>query len=176
MNLVKRALPLIAVGLVVVACEPTTDPELDDTELQFAMHGNNGVTAQATGSGVRTGSIRHLQFSANAKADGSVSGQYNLTFQGSGNTRVHAEVTCVRVVGDQAWIGGVNKSSTDPNFVGLESGFRVEDNGQGRGAAADRVSLMILNLAPGGAAAVCAGGFDGIIPLGDIDKGNLQVH
>ena len=175
MHLVKRALALITVGLV-AGCEPTMAPQMDDTDVPFATANNNGVTDQATGSGVRTGTIRHLQFSAIAMADGSVSGQYNLTFEGSGNARFHAEVTCLRVVGNQAWIGGVIKSSTNPARVGREGGFLVEDNGEGGGAPPDRVSLMFVNLDPGGAAAVCAGDTGIDRTLRDIDKGNVQVH
>ena len=54
----------------------------------------------------------------------------------------------------------------------------VEDNGEGGGAALDRVSLMFANLGPGGAAEVCDGSLGGaLLPtLGDIDKGNVQVH
>lgn len=177
MRLIERALPLIAVGLLATSCEPTTAPPTDDADLRIAASvAGSGVTDKATGSGVRTGSIRHLQFSANGKADGSVSGQFNLTFEGSGNFRVHAEVTCLRVVGNQAWIGGVNKSSTNPAFVGLESGFLVEDNGEGANAAPDRVSLMFVNLPPGGAALVCAGGTAVDGTLADIDQGNVQVN
>ena len=103
-----------------------------------------------------------------------MSGQYNLTREGSGNFRVHAEVTCLHVVGNRAWIGGVNKSSTNPALVGLEGGFLVEDNGEGGGAAPDRVSLMFVALGPGGAAAVVCDEFP--FRLFDIDKGNVQVH
>ncbi len=156
------------------ACEPTTVTQLDDTDLWVANVGN-GVTDQAPGRGVRTGTIRHLQFSVIAMADGSVSGQYNLTFEG-GIFRLQAEVTCLRVVGNQAWIGGVIKSSTNPARVGREGGFLVEDNGEGGGAAPDRVSLMLANLGPGGAAEVCAGDTGRDRTLRDIDKGNVQVH
>ncbi len=171
MKTISAVAALSIVGLV--ACDPVAGPEVSPN-----FSAGNGVTDQATGSGVRTGSIRHLQFSAIAKADGSVSGQYNLTFEGSGNLRLHAEVTCLRVVGNQAWIGGVNKSSTNPAIVGREGGFIVEDNGEGSGAAPDRVSLMFTNLGPGGAAEVCDGFRDGaLLPtLRDIDKGNVQVH
>ena len=150
----------------------------DDTPFTatFVKTPGNGVTSQATGSGVRAGRIGHLQFSAIAMADGSVSGQYNLTFEGSGNFRLQAEVTCLRVVGNQAWIGGVIKSSTNPARVGREGGFVVEDNGDGGGAPPDRVSLMFVNLDPGGAAAVCAGDTGIDRTLRDIDSGNVQVH
>ena len=171
MKTISAVAALTIAGLV--ACDPIAGPEISPN---LRTHGGNGVTDKATGSGVRTESIRHLQFSAIAKADGSVSGQYNLTFEGSGNNRVHAEVTCLRVVGNQAWIGGVIKSSNIPARVGREGGFLVEDNGEGRGAAPDRVSLMFVNLPPGGAAVVCAGGTGVGATLADIDKGNVQVH
>ncbi len=152
-------------------------PPFTATFVKTPGNGVTHVTDQATGSGVRAGTIRHLQFSAIAMADGSVSGQYNLTFEG-GIFRLQAEVTCLRVVGNQAWIGGVNKSSTNPARVGREGGFIVEDNGEGKGAVPDRVSLMFTNLGPGGAAAVCAGFLDfALLPtFADIDKGNVQVH
>ena len=87
----------------------------------------------ATGSGVRTGSIRHFQFSAIEKANGSVSGQFNLTFEGPGNTHVHGEIVCIRVDGSRAWIGNKITSSGNPVLVGNQGGLLRRRQWRGTG-------------------------------------------
>ena len=59
-----------------------------------------------------------FQFSAIEKANGSVSGQFNLTFEGPGNTHIHGEIVCIRVDGSRAWIGNKITSSGNPVLVG----------------------------------------------------------
>ena len=92
-RLFQCALSLAFVAVLATGCDDPTSTQLD-IDAQFAR-GGNGVVAMATGSRVRAGSIRHFQFSAIEKANGSVSGQFNLTFEGPGNTHVHGEIVCI---------------------------------------------------------------------------------
>ncbi|MFQ5537652.1 MAG: hypothetical protein ACE5GJ_09395 [Gemmatimonadota bacterium] len=145
-----------------------------DVDAQLAK-GGNGVVASATGSGIRAGSIRHFQFNAVAKADGSVRGQFNLTFEGSGNFSAHGEVLCLRVDGNRAWVGHRITRSSDPAYEGTEGGFYVMDDGEGSGSD-DQLSLTYVGGDPGLAQAVC----DGATPIEfgatGIDGGNIQVR
>ena len=174
-RLFQCALSLAFVAVLATGCDDPTSTQLD-IDAQFAR-GGNGVVAMATGSGVRTGSIRHFQFSAIEKANGSVSGQFNLTFEGPGNTHIRGEIVCIRVDGSRAWIGNKITSSGNPVLVGNQGGFDVEDNGEGQGST-DRLSRTFVDGAPDGGLAqdVCDGAtfieFDAV----DIDKGNIQVH
>ena len=158
MRPLQRTLMLACVAALATGCEVPTSTQLD-VDVQLARGGGNGVVASATGSGVRTGSIRHFQFSALLKADGSVRGQFNLTFEGSDNADLHGEILCMRVDGNQAWIGNrTTRARFNPAFVGGEGGFYVEDNGEGAGASADRLSLTFVGQGPGFAQNLCDGG------------------
>lgn len=177
MRVPLRTSLVIFFAALVGACESsTTQPELSP---QFAK-GGNGVVASATGSGVRVlldgePSIRHFQFNATTKADGSVSGQYNLTFEGPGNGFSHGRVVCMRVEGNRAWIGTVVTRHPDPFRVGRESGVFVEDNGEGTGTP-DRLSLIFSGAAAGTAQAVCDGTTGLESTAVDIAQGNIQVR
>jgi hypothetical protein len=112
----------------------------------------DGNVRSVTGSGHiwTPGSNRRFTFSARETTDGSGSGQFSLTIDsplfGSTHptlTRLEAEVVCVVVDGNQAWVGGVVKNASNPEWIGSETGWAVEDNGEGH-PSPDRISIMRL--------------------------------
>ena len=130
-RLFQCALSLAFVAVLATGCDDPTSTQLD-IDAQFAR-GGNGVVTMATGSGVRTGSIRHFQFSAIEKANGSVAGQFNLTFEGPGNTHIRGEIVCIRVDGSRAWIGNKITSSGNPVLVGNQGGLLRRRQWRGTG-------------------------------------------
>lgn len=68
---------------------------------------------------------------ASIDAEGNVSGQYTDQY-GHGDGGFHATVTCLTVVGNQAWISGIITSgnSGGQSLVGFPIATRVLDNGQ----------------------------------------------
>jgi hypothetical protein len=172
MKMLSRSLALILVAGLSAACTDTTTSV--DLNPQFAKAGN-GVVASATGSGVRSGSIRHFQFNAVQKADGSMSGQFNLTNEGKDNFSAHGEILCLRTDGNRAWVGHrITQSSFDP-YVGTEGGFYVEDNGEGKGSD-DQLSFTWVGGAPGLAQQTCDGLTSIEFTASSIDGGNIQVR
>jgi hypothetical protein len=128
------------------------------------------------------GSKRRFSFSAGEGIDGSASGQFSLMIDtplfGSTHptmTRVEAEVVCVVVDGNQAWVGGVVKSATNPDWIGGETGWAVEDNGVGH-PSPDLISRMRLPpvQSPGWAQYTC----DSRIFTPDmlVERGNVTIH
>jgi hypothetical protein len=156
---------------------------IDNVTLGRGAVGGGGVVHSATGSGHTegaSGARRTFTFSAVERADGSVSGQFNLVLhesvRGSTNpatTRIQAEVVCISVSGSQAWVGGVVKSSSNPDWVGLETGWSVLDDGEGS-SSSDRISLMNVPNVPGTAQATC----DDRTRVPDliVERGNVQVR
>ena len=144
----RRFAPFLMLAVLAACTESPTAPS--DVEPLFAK---GGVMHSATGSGhIETTSRRTFSFSANMKSDGSVSGQFNLVIHNDTQIRVHAEVTCMSVVGNRAYVGGVVKSASTPEWVGSETGWAVEDNGK----SGDMISLMnIPSPTPGFAQSVC---------------------
>jgi hypothetical protein len=81
-----------------------------------------------------------------------------LQFTGEKFT-VHAEVTCLSIVGNEAWVGSlvtryVIDGQEQPERVGGPMIFRVQDTGEGHGAT-DLASLVFFGAAPGGDLAHC---------------------
>lgn len=138
----RRILPFVLLGIV--ACSESPAEVSMDVAPSFAK---GGVLASVTGSGhITTSANRTFTFSAQQKSDGTVSGQFNLVIHGDPQTKIHAEVVCMSVDGNRAWVGGVVKSASNPDWVGLETAWAVEDNGQGS-PSPDLISLMYVPFA-----------------------------
>lgn len=113
---------------------------------------SNGVVRSVTGTGHVTITLndvdhwRNFAYSAVERADGSVSGQFEFHARQL-SVRVHGRVTCLSVVGNTAWLGGVIERivGTFPNPVigpGTPAWWRVVDNGQGANAPPDLISAL----------------------------------
>ena len=135
---------------------------------------SNGPVASTSGSGQldQPGGFRNFTWNAIKYADGSVKGvaENNNRLQ---DRRDHIEVTCLVVSGNHAWVGGtVTHSNNDAN-VGLVGVWYVEDNGEGKNAATDRISLFWFPLAS------CEDAFAQSFTQANalpIDGGNVQVR
>lgn len=172
--MLKRLITTAAM-LLSVACAdtPTTPTDLSPV---FAK-GGVGPSVTGSGSFVFVGNNRTFSFTARIRADGSVDGQWQRVTHvgGPAQSKSHGKVTCLTVVGNEAWIGGFKTSGT--TFVdppNNEVFWRVVDNGQGRNAPADQMSSQGVGRPPGSAANYCAN-----TPLGalfDVTAGNIQVR
>lgn len=166
----RRILPLLLLG--VVACGESPADVAMDVAPAFAK---GGVLASATGSGhITTTARRTFTFTAQQKSDGSVSGQFQLVIHGETQLKIHAEVVCMSVDGNRAWVGGVVKSASNPDWVGLESAWAVEDNGQGN-PSPDLISLMnVPTSTPGWAQNNCDNHI--YTPDRPLEGGNVSVR
>lgn len=133
----------------------------------------SGDQEQVTGNGQLSvgGELRTFAFTAVRHGDGTVSGEYQLINRAA-STKIHADITCLSIVGNRAWIGVVATPSSD---VPGETAFRVEDNGEGSNAPADGLSLAFVGGGPGFAAFYCAAR-PAAPDLNPIEGGNIQVH
>ena len=135
------------------------------------------VIASVTGSGhfalPDDGIWRTFSFAAIEGADGSVSGTFHVrTHIPGGGAKVSGRVVCLSIVGNQAWVAGIIERAENPANVGVPAGWWVIDNGEGAGAAPDRISRQWR-------------GVDAVgycdekpvsQPLFDIEAGNVQIH
>jgi hypothetical protein len=117
--------------------------------------GASGATAEgmsATGGshlivhdvfGLATLELQNFAFNAKIKPDGSADGWYTYREVDDGAPiSVDGPVTCLTVVGNQAWIGGVVDKSSDSSIVGRGSWWHVTDNGEGADAPADITTFL----------------------------------
>jgi hypothetical protein len=113
-------------------------------------HAGSGVVRSVTGTGHVTITLnevdfwRNFAYTAIERADGSVAGQFEFQARQL-SVRVHGRVTCLSVVGNAAWLGGVIEQMVGsfPNPAvgpGTPVWWRVVDNGQGANAVADLIS------------------------------------
>jgi len=117
-----------------------------------------GASGHVEVQGTPTQNVRDQKYSFNALSTGDLSqarGQvevHYIRFTGE-EIMVHAEVTCLSVVGDQAWVGSrrtrvVVDGQEVPEAVGLPMIFRVRDLGEGNDAT-DLASLVFFPPAGG---------------------------
>jgi hypothetical protein len=136
--------------------------------------------ASATGAGFFDNLQRVFAFTATRHMDGSVVGQGVLIRP---NTVIfHYSVNCLKVVGNVATLSGVITNyklfGSDEDFTGGHFWFRVVDNGEGRKAPADQMTLFwsdepncTVDCVPD-----CNGDLPEALPPISINSGNIQVR
>lgn len=181
----RRSLTLALACLALLGCDPGDDvlrPSAEGPGLEpdGAALPAAGVVASATGSGHYTsgGELRTLGFSAVRRADGSVSGQYQVVIHAIDRS-FHVGVTCLSVRNDTAWIAGIIERTDHPVIrEGTVSYFWVADGGEGPGAV-DKVSTARINDRPGEDQRFCSlmpdEAFSGL-PGNVVEHGNVQVR
>lgn len=125
--------------------------------------------------GLETLELQTFGFNARTNADGTASGWYTYRELDDGVPfTADGPVTCLTVIGRDAWIGGVIVSSSDPTVVGDGSWWHVTDNGQGAGAAADITTFLGIG-STADTQAFCDSHPAYKHPFA-IDSGNIQVR
>ena len=112
--------------------------------------------------------LRKFSFFARNNADGTTSGSYQVDNQSVSGSKEAGTVTCLEVVGNEAWIGGVITHSSIPGREGTPRVFRVVDRGDG--SPPDQASL----LAVGDATLTCH--TRPPLPLEDLETGKILVR
>lgn len=151
----------------------------DKTAAQSNQESANGhgtvMVKDQNGKDVR----RQFSFSARKNADGTVNGTavvHNPAFTGAkGNSsyRANFDISCLKVVGNIAIMGGSVKSTNDPNLT-TAAFFTVQDNGE-PGKDRDMISSVFFSdgtNTPADCEQVTTSDF----PLMPIEAGNIQVR
>lgn len=142
-----------------------------------AFSAGAGVSAAATGSGhliQANGELRKFTFAAIRHGNGSISGQFNLV-AGNADLVAHGTVTCMTVIGNQAWIGG----TLDRNSIGApftHGWWRAVDNAGSN--APDEISVLVVANNPAGnlAQAFCDNAPVAFPPLNQIAQGGINIR
>jgi len=125
---------------------------------------------------------RQFSFNARRAADGTVSGNavlHNASFTGANGKKYKAsfDISCLKVVGNIAVIGGFIKRTNDPSLVDAAF-FTVQDNGE-PGKNSDRISGINFfddNPSTTGSPSLCEQTSPNAFPFMTIDGGNIQVR
>ena len=165
-------LPLLVAFVVGVLALPLRAPAADPPIVHLATGSGHFQYTSETG----VTDLRTFSFEAREYSDGSVSGNAQVKNRATGQT-LNIHILCLNVIGNVAVVSGIAWSATGPgNTDGDGAIFAVEDNGQGAGAAADRVTYAYTD-----SGLVCtdttAANVGDIDPLFyDVDGGNVQIH
>jgi hypothetical protein len=167
---VCSALVLILIsGCADVPTQPTAVP----TGLEASLQASAGpVVEQASGSGHfrEDGYQRTFTFSARRAIDGSATGSFNVVIRTDAGTRhIRGEVTCLRVIGNEAWVGGRNADGT-------AIAFRVLDADQDGSGQVDQVSFHYYSPFYGPVFPEFACRSAILLPLNPVDAGNISVQ
>ena len=119
--------------------------------------------------------LRTFTFNARILKNGRTTGNLVVKNRDLG-IRVKAKINCLRIVGNQATMSGfIIQVSGDPELIGENLWFRVEDNGEGQRNISDRITLVIAELDEPGDPEDCNDDFDEL-ELMNIKSGNIQVQ
>ena len=175
-----RILSSSLVVLVTLACSESAVAPKQSVSLGGPATSIGGVVASASGSAHRIrplpdGELWVLTFNATKFADGSVNGEAHVDRHDLG-VSWSVDVTCLSVVGNTAWIGGIIRNSKGglPRD-GTVSYFYVIDNGEGEDAPPDRASAVRLNDQAGEDIAFCTTRPLGLV-ASDIAHGDVHVR
>jgi hypothetical protein len=146
---------LVLCGMLVTACEQKLS-EGPTAPAAPSFSAGEGVSAAAAGSGgfiQANGELRKFTFAATTFPGGRVDGQFELV-AGNADLVAHGTVTCMTVIGNQAWVGG----TLDRNSIGApftHGWWRAVDNSAT--GEPDQISLAVVANNPSGslAAAFC---------------------
>ena len=119
--------------------------------------------------GLQPGCDGNFSLVAHVNAVGSMSGQY--TDRWPNGDGFHAVITCVSVIGNDAWVSGVITSGTfdGEDLTGLAISTRVRDNGSSANDPPDQISLSF----GGRQSRICTDHYP--YPLFDAPQGQVVV-
>jgi hypothetical protein len=167
--------------LVAVACsESAVAPAGTSVSLAGPSPAVGGVVSSASGAAHRIrplpdGELWVLSFNAQKSEDGTVTGYAHIDRHDLG-VAWDVEVTCLSVVGNTAWIGGIIRNGRGGLVVdGTVSYFYVIDNGEGENAPVDRASAVRLNDLAGEDIRFCTDR-PLLLAASDIAHGTIQVR
>jgi hypothetical protein len=124
--------------------------------------------------GLKTLKLQNFGFNAHLNGDQSADGWFEYRDVEDGTPfSAGGSVSCLTVIGEDAWIGASIEQSNDPAVVGLGAWWHVTDNGEGAGSPADITTFLgVGSLAD--TAAFCANHPAYRFPFA-IDGGNILV-
>jgi hypothetical protein len=142
-----------------------------------------GPTPSATGGshltvhnvfGLQTLELQSFGFNAQLKG-GQADGWFNYHELDDGAPfTADGPVTCLTVIGHDAWIGATIEHSSDPTSVGLGAWWHVTDNGEGASGPADITTFLGIGT-QAETADFCATAPAYKHPFA-IDGGNIQIR
>ena len=93
--------------------------------------------------GLQTLELQSFGFNARLTADGSADGWFTYRELDDGSPyTADGPVTCLTVIGSDAWIGATIEHSNDPASVGMGAWWHVTDNGEGANATPDITTFL----------------------------------
>jgi hypothetical protein len=140
----KVSLALIALGLFSLGCDARGPTAPADDRAVAPEFQARGVVHRATAGShdlVPPGVDANYSLVAIEHADGRITGNFTDRFaQGGG---FHARVTCLSVLGNTAWVGGI---ITQGEFEGEEVLTEVQDNGTSTNDPPDLISFSFIGV------------------------------
>jgi hypothetical protein len=107
-----------------------------------STHANPAAAATGAGHFQVNGGLRTFSFTARSTGPGTAArGEAQLDNRGQ-DVVEHIQIDCMFIGGHTADIGGTVTSSSNSADVGLHGVFSVIDNGQGKNASADQMTLF----------------------------------
>ena len=93
--------------------------------------------------GLQTLELQSFGFNARLRGDGTADGWFTYRELDDGSPYIaDGPVTCLTVIGNDAWIGSTIEHSNDPASVGMGAWWHVTDNGEGANGTRDITTFL----------------------------------
>ena len=174
--MLRRLSLVFLVALLGVSCdENPAQPEATVTtaDALFSSQADNPIVHRLTVGGADAefygppGSDANFSLIAIQRADGSTRGQWSDQYGGAG---MHAEIDCLYVDGNTAWVSGPVTKHTNPDLVGRTANAQVRDGGD---TGADMVSPVFFYLP---LTCVDQPGFEGAGLFWPVNNGQVKLN
>jgi hypothetical protein len=125
--------------------------------------------------GLKTLKLKHFEFFAIGNSDGTADGWFTYRdIEDGAPFAARGPITCLTVIGKDAWVGATIKHSNDSTVIGSGGWWHVTDNGRGAGSPPDITTFLgVGSLAD--TAAFCANYPPYAHPF-PIDGGDIRVR
>jgi hypothetical protein len=139
----------------------TLEASTADAEPSSAVNGHGRYTV--------SGNQWTSSFNAKTAPDGTVGGNFRHS---NASSDMRGSVTCLTIVGTEAWLAGVIDHAAGPWLEGQAVGWVAVDNGQGANALPDQMGApVLLDI---GASDFCASPL--VIQATNLESGNVQLR
>lgn len=186
-RLVTSACTLIGavLALALLSCDgevpAAPDAALLDSNLAAkANPAGHSVTGQATtwyrGPSGQEGWL-HISLSARSMPDGSAKGNFHWQWRSRDpGGRIFVKVSCLTIVGNEAWMVGQATQAGNPDNVGKWMGLYAADNGEGASGSPDLIAQEWIGDDPAEAQTFCTGTPADIDSKREVEIGNIQIR
>lgn len=135
---------IVMLGLVAAGCSQAGLPTQPDAAVEAAATAGSVTVRGEAVTALGAVATRTLRFNATRAPNGRVTGTY-LVRRSDNGAWFRGRATCLTIVGDTVWLGGITAETNVPNLVRVNTVSYFYAIDKGNGTPPDQVGAVRLN-------------------------------